>query len=178
MSVPPQYVGIGKQLDYEKYIEANEPFGNILIRYFTKSLWSVAANSPHFFSPAHNRIRNILDTAHLQVAAEHFKPKIISYHGLHDAIAPVKQKCDLHELLAALGFENRLFVAKSEDDIDGKFIKHLEHGMGMSLKTLIKRELPPLLEAKFARKKDEPREISYESEDLCYHFKENSRGGN
>ncbi len=178
VSVPPQYIGFGKQLDYEKYYEMHENLENILLKGFTKSLWSIDRASPHFFSPAHNRIRNILDGAHLQVAAGHFKPKIISYHGINDTIiAPVKQKCDLHELLAALGFENRLFVAKSKDDIDGKFIKHLEHGMGMSLKTLIKRELPPLLEAKFARKKDEPREISYESEDLCYHFKENSRGG-
>ena len=175
---PGHYVGIGKQLDYEKYTEAHEPCGNIHIKYFTKSLWSIATSSPHFFSPAHNRIRNILDVAHLQVAARHFKPKIISYHGLHDTIiAPVKQKCELHELLGALGFDNRLFVAKSEGDIDGKFIKNLRHGMDMSLKMLIQKELPPLLQAKFTRKKGESREICYESEDLSYHFKENLRGG-
>ena len=87
----------------------------------------------------------------------------------------VKEK--FFEILQNSGFEASLRVVKDESEIDGKFIKNLEHGMGMSLKTLIKKELPPLLARHFTHEKDEKREIAYKSENLEYKFKEKARGG-
>ena len=49
--------------------------------------------------------------------------------------------------------------------------------MGMSIKSLIKKELPPLLARCFTHEKDEKREIAYKSENLEYKFKEKARGG-
>ena len=177
VSASPFYVGFGKELDYAKYHDTYEVFYNLKIKSYTKSFWTSDKNSPHFFSPARNRIRNVLDEKHLQTAASHFKPKIISYHGIDDiATAPVSQKQAFHGILQALGFDNALHIA-TQEDIDGKFIKHTGHGMDMSLKTLIQKELPPLLNMNFTHERGEKREIIYESEDLEYKFKEKDRGG-
>ena len=177
VSVSPFYAGFGKELDYAKYYETRYAFRSTISNSFTKTLWTSDKNSPFFFSPAYNRIRNVLDKKHLQIAASHFKPKIISYHYIGDtAIAPVSQKYEFHGILQALGFDNTLHIA-TQEDLDGKFIKTADHGMDMSLKMLIQKELPPLLEMNFLHDKNEKREITYESEGLEYKFKEKDRGG-
>ncbi|WP_038813601.1 DUF2920 family protein, partial [Campylobacter jejuni] len=57
---------------------------------------------------------------------------------------------------------------------DGKFIKNLNHGMGIPVKLLIKKELPLMLEKiKQNPKKDcKEKYISYPCEDLLYKFSE------
>ena len=45
------------------------------------------------------------------------------------------------------------------------------------IKSLIKKELPPLLARHFPHENDEKREITYKSENLEYKFKEKARGG-
>ena len=178
VTASPYYVGFGKELDYEKYNDVFNVYSKTIFRGFTKSLWTSNKNSPHFFSPAHNRIRNVLDEKHLQIYASYHKAKIISYHCINDTeIAPVSQKQALHKTLKKLGFDSTLHIA-TQKDIDGKFIKNVNgHGMDMSLKMLIQKELPPLLARDFKHEKDEKREISYPSENLEYHFKEAARGG-
>ena len=75
-------------------------------------------------------------------------------------------------MLEKLDFDATLHLIKDESEVDGKFIKNLKHGMDMSLKTLIKKELPPLLARKFTHKKNQKHEITYKSENLEYKFKE------
>ena len=178
VTTPPYYVGFGKELDYEKYSDTVDEFSKTIFRGFTKSLWTSNKKSPHFFSPAHNRIRNILDEKHLQIYASHHKAKITSYHCINDTqYAPVSQKEALHNTLKKLGFDNTLHIA-TQKDIDGKFIKNVNgHGMDMSIKMLIQKELPPLLAQEFKHEKDEKHEIAYKSENLEYKFKEKDRGG-
>ena len=169
---------LNKQIDYEKYLELTGCGNNLLVNFTTKSFWTQNKNSPYFFSPAHAKIRSVFDEEHLQIYASYHKAKIISYHCINDTeIAPVSQKQALHKTLKKLGFDNTLHIA-TQKDIDGKFIKNVNgHGMDMSLKTLIKKELPPLLAQEFKHEKNEKREISYPSENLEYHFKEAARGG-
>ena len=178
VTASPHYVGFGKELDYEKYNDVVNVCSKTIFRGFTKSLWTSNKNSPHFFSSAHNRIRNILDEKHLQIYASYHKAKIISYHCINDTvIAPVSQKQAFHNALKKLGFDSTLHIA-TQKDIDGKFIKNVNgHGMDMSLKMLIQKELPPLLARDFKHEKNEKREISYPSENLEYKFKEKDRGG-
>ena len=178
VTVPLSYIGFGKELDYEKYSDTFDNFSKTIFLGFTKSLWTSNKNSPHFFSPAHNRIRNILDEKHLQIYASYHKAKIISYHCINDTqCAPVSQKEAFHNALKKLGFDSTLHIA-TQKDIDGKFIKNVNgHGMDMSIKMLIQKELPPLLVQEFKHEKDEKREISYPSENLEYKFKEKDRGG-
>ena len=169
---------LNKQIDYEKYLELTGCGNNLLVNFTTKSFWTQNKNSPYFFSPAHAKIRSVFDEEHLQIYASYHKAKIISYHCINDTvIAPVSQKQAFHNALKKLGFDSTLHIA-TQKDIDGKFIKNVNgHGMDMSIKMLIQKELPPLLARDFKHEKDEKREISYPSENLEYHFKEAARGG-
>ena len=178
VTVPLSYIGFGKEIDYEKYGDLFNELAKTIFVGYSKSLWTSNKNSPHFFSPAHNRIRNILDEKHLQIYASHHKAKIISYHCINDTqCAPVSQKEAFHKTLKKLGFDSTLHIA-TQKDIDGKFIKNVNgHGMDMSIKMLIQKELPPLLVQEFKHENDEKREISYPSENLEYRFKETARGG-
>ncbi|VEJ55098.1 carbonic anhydrase domain protein [Campylobacter insulaenigrae] len=59
----------------------------------------------------------------------------------------------------------------NQNEVDGKFIKNLEHGMGIPMKLLIKKHLPDILKEK-VKDKTCKKEISYKSDDLIYTFKE------
>ena len=167
----------GKEIDYEKYADTLTPCKNITLAVSTKTHWTRDKGSPNHFSPAHAKIRSVFDEEHLKASISHHKPLYISYHSAKDDIASPQDKQKFYAILQKLGFDATLHLIKDEREIDGKFIKNLSHGMKMSLKTLIQKELPPLLARKFTHDKNEKREIVYPSENLEYHFKENAGGG-
>ena len=64
-------------------------------------------------------------------------------------------------------------MVKYESEVDGKFIKSLTHGMGMSYKLLLQRELPAVLEKILSQKsKNSSKSIEYKCGDLLYKFSE------
>lgn len=64
-------------------------------------------------------------------------------------------------------------MIKDEIEVDGKFIKSLTHGMGMSYKLLLQRELPAVLEKILSQKsKNSSKSIEYKCGDLIYKFSE------
>ena len=64
-------------------------------------------------------------------------------------------------------------MIKDESEVDGKFIKSLTHGMGMSYKLLLQRELPAVLEKILSQKsKNSSKSIEYKCGDLIYKFSE------
>ena len=176
---PFRFYGLGKDLDYfkDREVEVNL-FENIVLCTFTKTHFTANTNSPNFFCKARLDIRNPLNESQLKTQVKHEnKPIFISYHSVRDELDSAQNKEKFFEILQNSGFEASLRVVKDESEIDGKFIKNLEHGMGMSMKSLIKKELPPLLAMHFTHKRDEKREIAYKSENLEYKFKEKARGG-
>lgn len=80
----------------------------------------------------------------------------------------------LYEELEKLGFDATLHSITKESQVDGKFIKNLNHGMGIPVKLLIKKELPLMLEKIKQNPKKDCKEkcISYPCEDLLYQFSE------
>ncbi len=184
--VPLTFYSLGKQSDFVKFREIKEDsvFKHITIYFFTKTHFSLDTNSPNFLCTGRLAIRNPLNEKQLQTQAQHHKPLFVSYHSVFDKLDRAENKERLFELLRGLGYEARLRVVRSEGEVDGKFIKDLTHGMGMSMKMLVQRELPPLLDRILAGKftdlkkprsqdkKGEKREIIYESEGLIYHFEQ------
>ena len=178
-NAPFRMLGLGKYIDYLKIQEwSMKPSENIGLIVFTKTHFNRDENSLNCYTEAHNKIRSLPELDHLQTQAACHKAVFVSYHSARDFdIALLEPKERLYTMLEKLGFNANLTIIKDESEIDGKFIKNLEHGMGMSMKSLIKKELPPLLAQEFKHEKDEKREISYPSENLEYHFKEAARGG-
>lgn len=172
-------VGAGKELDFIKYPSAPNStlFSNIRICFFDKTFWTINKKSPYFFSPARNQIRYILEPNHLKIQAQYPKPFYVSYHSLYDdEIAPADEKKELYRLLKHLEFDVKFILISNESQLDGKFIKSLSHGMDMSIKTLICKEVPPMLE-KIQKKALQnslkiKKTISYPCEDLLYVFSE------
>ena len=95
---------------------------------------------------------------------------------MNDDLAPAKDKTELYEALKELKFDATLHMIKDESEVDGKFIKSLTHGMGMSYKLLLQRELPGVMKKILSKKdkKDEINEkyIEYKCGDLLYKFSE------
>ncbi|HFZ5142370.1 TPA: DUF2920 family protein [Campylobacter jejuni] len=170
-------IGFGKEIDFMQYSEFStfDFFHHIKTHCSTKTFWTSNSSSNNFFSMPRRMIRYILEPKHLEIQANYPKPCYTSYHSFYDKeIAPPDEKLELYKYLEQFGFDVDLYMIKNPDQVDGRFIKSLEHGMGMSIKTLISKELPLMLEKiKQNPKKDcKEKYISYLCEDLLYQFSE------
>lgn len=174
---PWRLVGFGKEIDFTNYYcfgMANF-FKHILIYCSDKTFWTSNSSSNNFFSIPRRMIRYILETSHIEIQASYPKPHYIGYHSFYDKeIAPPDEKLELYKYLKQFEFDAELHMIKNLEQIDGKFIKNLDHGMGMSIKTLISKELPKMLEKIKQNPKEDYKEkcVSYPCEDLIYHFSE------
>lgn len=166
---PLQYI-VGKEIDMMKpeYVIFQE---NIQLNCFVKTPWSVNEEMKNHFSMDRYRIRDILDKEHLEhMASLKKRTKYIAYHSSSDGIAPISDKIELYDTLDTLGFEAELHVIEDDMQVDGKFIKTLDHGMDMSLKELANRELPKALTYK-SDEKILPSAITYQCNQSEYLFK-------
>ena len=173
-----ELIGLGKEIDYIKFREYSTDiyFKNIKIYVFTKTMWTLMdKSSPRYFSQAREDIRNALDAAHLKVQSAYPKPIYVGYHcAVNDHCASPEEKAQLYDELRKLGFDATLRMIKDESELDGRFLKKLTHGLEMSIKLLIAKELPPMLEKIASREKQicKNKSITYRSDDLEYKFLE------
>ncbi|MCR6576096.1 DUF2920 family protein [Campylobacter insulaenigrae] len=166
-------IGFGKEIDYTTYHCAGttQIFKNISLAVNDKTHWTSNKQSPRYFSPARKLIREIFNKEHLKTQSLYPKPKYISYHSNFDQFVPLQDKEQMYNYLKELGFDIEFTKIMDQNDVDGKFIKNLEHGMGIPMKLLIKKHLPDILKEK-VKDKTCKKEISYKSDDLIYTFKE------
>lgn len=173
-----ELIGLGKEIDYIKFREYSTDiyFKNIKIYVFTKTMWTLMdKSSPRYFSQAREDIRNALDAAHLKVQSAYPKPIYVGYHcAVNDHCASPEEKAQLYDELRKLGFDATLRMIKDESELDGRFLKKLTHGLEMSIKLLIAKELPPMLEKIASREKQicKNKSIAYRSDELEYKFLE------
>ncbi|MCW1332004.1 DUF2920 family protein [Campylobacter jejuni] len=170
-------IGFGKEIDFTKYYCFGTAifFKHIHIYCSDKTFWTSNSSSKTFFSIPRRMIRYILEPNHIENQANYPKPYYASYHSFYDKeIAPPDEKLELYKYLKQFDFDAELHMIKNPDQIDGKFIKNLDHGMGMSIKTLISKELPCMLEKILSnsRKEWKNKSISYPCDGLIYHFSE------
>ena len=172
-------IGFGKEIDFTNYFcfGTGTLYQNLYLYFFDKTYWTLNEKSPYYFIDAREEIRNILNLDHLTVQSSYKKPIYVSYHCINDKeTAPAKDKTELYEALKKLKFDATLHMIKDGSEVDCKFIKSLTHGMGMSYKLLLQRELPGVMKKILSKKdkKDEINEkcIEYKCGDLLYKFSE------
>ncbi|EAK0442063.1 DUF2920 family protein [Campylobacter lari] len=161
---------IGKDLNFHDIYYNYKSF---LIGCFIKTYWNSDKNSPYCFKDEYFLVRTLLNKEHLILQVQKNKNIVyISYHSSNDLLTSYKNKICLIELLKALNYEVDFHLI-DEKDIDGKFIKNLDHGGGITVKALFGRELPKMLE-KFKDKNFTLREdsISYPCKDKVFTFKD------
>ncbi|WP_148800476.1 DUF2920 family protein [Campylobacter concisus] len=169
-------IGFGKEINFTNYFcfGTDTLYQNLYIYFFDKTYWTLNKKSPYYFIDAREEIRNILNLDHLNVQSSYKKPIYVSYHCICDKeIAPAKDKIELYEALKKLKFDATLHMIKDESEVDGKFIKSLTHGMGMSYKLLLQKELPSMMEKILSQKnKKSSKSIEYKCGDTIYKFSE------
>ncbi|MDQ7043637.1 MAG: DUF2920 family protein [Sulfurimonas sp.] len=147
-------VGKDNNVNFPEFTLGNK---KLKINCFVQTYWTTKESSKYYFSEDRKSIRNLNNTEHIKTMAQNAnsKTKYIFYHSLEDALAPVADKIAYSKTLESYGFESTLKIVSKQKDIDGKFIKNLQHGMGMSIKELINIELPLILK-EFVEQKDNP----------------------
>ncbi len=169
-------IGFGKEINFTNYFcfGTDTLYQNLYLYFFDKTYWTLNEKSPYYFIDAREEIRNILNLDHLNVQSSYKKPIYVSYHCIFDKeIAPAKDKIELYEALKKLKFDATLHMVKDESDVDGKFIKSITHGMGMSYKLLLQKELPSMMEKILSQKnKKSSKSIEYKCGDTIYKFSE------
>ncbi|WP_462104903.1 DUF2920 family protein [Campylobacter concisus] len=169
-------IGFGKEINFTNYFcfGTDTLYQNLYLYFFDKTYWTLNKKSPYYFIDAREEIRNILNLDHLNVQSGYEKPIYVSYHCICDKeIAPAKDKIELYKALEKLKFDATLHMVKDESEVDGKFIKSLTHGMGMSYKLLLQKELPSMMEKILSQKnKKSSKSIEYKCGDTIYKFSE------
>ncbi|WP_410689622.1 DUF2920 family protein [Campylobacter lari] len=171
-ALPPFQYFLGKEYGKEDSIIYNEDF---IIHCQVKTYWTRKdPNSPYYFADENYLIRALLNKDHLILQAQKNKDIIyVSYHSAKDFyLTPVTHKIQLMDIYKILDYEV-IFHLIDEVNIDGKFIKNLEHGCGISDKALFNKELPIMLEKlkdkKFSMKRNS---ISYPCKNKVFTFKD------
>ncbi|HEA7277417.1 TPA: DUF2920 family protein [Campylobacter jejuni] len=141
---------------------------------FVYKYWTRNINSSYYFGDENYLIRAILNSNHLKIQANIDSDIVFSsYHSLQDIGAPVQNKIELYKCYQELGYDATLHLIKDESDVDGRFIKSLEHGLRMTDRALFRKELPLMLE-KLQGKKSFMQEnsISYPCGNKVFTFKD------
>lgn len=118
---------------------------NIAMYSFTLTFWTLKKGDPNEFTKSAYEIRDLTNNSHMDQLSKETKTKLITYHSVYDKIASYKDKEDYCKYLLEKGVEVELHTIKDESQLDGKFIKNLDHAMGMSIKQLVDIHLSNIL---------------------------------
>lgn len=163
-------IGFGKEIDFTRYHGTYNDtlFKNIFLYLSDKTYWTSNKFSTNYFSNARKIIREPLNKEHIKTQSLYPNPKYILYHSVFDERSPFENKKIFVEFLKSLNFKVDFYDISQ---IDGKYIKNLNHGLGLSTKLFFKLHLPQILKEPLQDKSCK-KEISYKSDDLIYTFKE------
>ncbi|EAK0277647.1 DUF2920 family protein [Campylobacter jejuni] len=141
---------------------------------FVYKYWTRNINSSYYFGDENYLIRAVLNSNHLKIQANIDSDIVFSsYHSLQDMGAPVQNKIELYKCYQELGYDATLHLIKDESDVDGRFIKSLEHGLRMTDRALFRKELPLMLEKLQGRKSlMQENSISYPCGNKVFTFKD------
>ena len=114
---------------------------DITIIGFPYTRWTLHPGRPDTYGGEAHRIRDLLEPAHRAAQAgqgdRRTRYRCVHSQEDHD-VAPVDDKRAWAEAMRAAGFDVELTVM-GPADVDGRYVKTLDHGLGLSLKTMFDR---------------------------------------
>jgi len=136
----PAFLGFGG----DEYIGCDE---NLDFVCTTRSAWSNKfVSHPNYFGPDEALIRDVTEPRHLETLKGLTVGRSCQFRMIHstkDKLFSIDLKRRQSELLSEQGFDVVL-DEMGADDMDGKFISTLEHGMGIALNKLFDKYYPTL----------------------------------
>ncbi|EOI0375789.1 DUF2920 family protein, partial [Campylobacter coli] len=143
-AVPPLKFILGRESGASEFVFSSEVLN---VYCFLKKYWTKNVNSLYYFDDENYLIRVILNSNHLKIQTSISTDIIfVSYHSQKDQATPIDYKFQLYEVYKFLKLDATLNLIKDESQVDGKFIKSLDHGMRIANKALFRKELPLMLE--------------------------------
>lgn len=105
-------------------------FGGFTINTLMIAAFSEGSTAVNFFSPAHRKIRNLLNPTHCNDNTA----RLYGYHSITDQVAPTEKKLGLREVYAGrVPYELDII---DQSKLDGRIFKDLSHGMHASMRGL------------------------------------------
>lgn len=125
---------VGRELNRPEFIlTATE---NLTLQLFVKSPWTLTRGLPNSFFDDKFLIRSFSEDQIRQMAEQGgTTTSYLFYHSKHDHIAPTNEKIAMATSMLKNNFRHLQMEIAEENDVDGTFIKSLQHGMGMSMLT-------------------------------------------
>lgn len=161
---------VGAELGISEYRAYLHP--ELSLDLSVKSPWTSKAGLPNSFSGGRLEIRSFskpqLSRMHEQGGKDTF---YVFYHAEGDLVAITEEKIMMAQNMVELGFKHIMMNVVNESEIDGKLIKNMSHGMGMSMLTFFDVCFQFLLDVNPAFKfNDDIEQAVYEMDDLVYRF--------
>ncbi|WP_304545867.1 DUF2920 family protein [Sulfurimonas microaerophilic] len=144
---PPLKYIVGKEHDITRS-ELKTKYPNFTLSSYTFTHWTKDPQSKNHFSDSAYEIRDLTNPSHLDTMLNKYKSKTsyFSYHSKYDQyIAPYDDKLEYVNHLKEHDRPYTFMTIESEDQVDGKLIKNLDHAMGASNKEILKNTLPSIL---------------------------------
>lgn len=144
----------------------------LTLHLYVKSPWTLKEGLPNSFAREKIAIRSFTQDQIQQMAAQGgLDTFYVFYHSIIDAIAPTSEKIDMVQALVQCHFKHIHLEVMEENDVDGTFIKSLDHGMGLSMITFFDRAYSQLQQAGVPfQAGDEHACIQYTHEQATYSF--------
>lgn len=181
-AAPDRYIN-GRELVLPDYTETYS--AQMRMYFFLESMWSLDPEAPNYFHADARSLRCLSERAHLlaMAGAGSTRTRYRCVHGPDDPIAPTSEKADYCAKLEEAGFDVQ-FRCMGPGDVDGRYVKTLEHGMGLSLRGFFERSYASLPEADLSGPADawagddfhRRTELVYEGPERAYRFKFDSSG--
>lgn len=144
----------------------------VRVDFYVDTRWTVADEAaPTHYSGWHHAIRDLALPKHMQATKETSgRPcQFRVMHSVADGIQPIDGRRQQAELLKATGFDV-VFKEVTAEDIDGRMVKTLEHGMDASLRAVFDYFYPTLQPSPGQLDADLGTEAAYVCGDLIYSF--------
>lgn len=126
-----QYIS-GHELNRQEYTVTFTP--DIIMALNVLSPWTHQPFMPNYFNEDRKQIRSFPET-HLEIMGQTGNNKTIYRfaHAKEDIISNTEEKLKFINDLKKIGFDVQMDIFSGED-VDGVYIKNMEHGMGMSMR--------------------------------------------
>ena len=136
---PPLHYVIGRDLRQAEASCRAPSLPNLVWLCNVKSGWSSFVENDNYFSKDRQEIRCFSGDTLTEMADYGGNRTVYRfYHSAHDAFVPACSKLALAAALRERGFDVYEYVM-DEEDVDGRFVKNLSHGMGLSLRLMFER---------------------------------------
>ncbi|MFK7789451.1 MAG: DUF2920 family protein [Phycisphaeraceae bacterium] len=141
-TAPTRYID-GRHLGQPDYIER---YSDVMQMYFfVDSMWSLNEQASHFYHADARAMRSLMEPEHVEAMADAGgrRTRYRCIHGPDDLIAPTREKAACCARLAEAGFDVQ-YQCMGPGDVDGRYVKSLEHGLGLSLRGFFEKSYASL----------------------------------